>query len=92
MTAFSVATSDCSTIIAVRACMAARLLEKWRRDAVTCSFVIVGRAVDTPEVGWMSVVVVMLGSSWVDVNREAVVAGGSGWAEEDREAAGAGGG
>jgi hypothetical protein len=34
--------------------MAPRLLEKWRRDAASYSFVIMGRAVDTPEVGWMS--------------------------------------
>jgi hypothetical protein len=50
MTTFSVATSDCSAII--WACMAPRLLEKWRRDAVSCSFVIVGRVVGTLDVGW----------------------------------------
>jgi hypothetical protein len=52
----------------------------------------VGRAVDTPEVGWMSVVVVVLGSGWVEVDREAVVASGSGWVQEGREAVGASGG
>jgi hypothetical protein len=36
MTAFSVATSDCSAIITVRACMAARLLEKGRRHLLVC--------------------------------------------------------
>jgi hypothetical protein len=33
---------------------------------------------DTPEVGWMSAVVLLLGSGWVEVDREAVVASGSG--------------
>jgi hypothetical protein len=36
----------------------------------------VERVVDPPEVGWMSAVVV--GSGWVEVDREAVVASGSG--------------
>jgi hypothetical protein len=40
----------------------------------------------------MSAVVVVLGSGWVEVDKEAVVAGGSGWVEEGREAVGAGGG
>jgi hypothetical protein len=90
MTASSMATSDCSAII--RACMAPRLFEKWRRDVVSFSFVIVGRAVDTPEVSWMSAMVVVLGSDWVEVDREAVVVGGSDWLEEGREAVGVGGG
>jgi hypothetical protein len=72
--------------------MAPRLFEKWRRDAASCSFVIVGRAVDMPEVGWMSAMVLVLGSDWVEVDREAIVAGGSDWVEEGREAVGAGGG
>ena len=72
--------------------MAPRLFEKWRRDADSCSFVIVGRAVDTSEVGRMSALVVVLGSGWVEVDREAIVAGGSGWVEERREVVGAGGG
>ena len=69
-----------------------QIVEKWRRDAVSCSFVIVGRVVHTLEVGWMSAVVVVLGSGWVEVDKEAVVAGGSGRVEEGREAVGAGGG
>jgi hypothetical protein len=51
--------------------MAPRLLEKWRRDTVNCSFVIVGRAVDTPEVGWMSVVV-MLGDKLLHNTRRLI--------------------
>jgi hypothetical protein len=90
MTAFNVATSDYNAII--WACMAPRLLEKWRTDDVSCSFVIVGRAVDTSEVGRMSALVVVLGNGWVEVDREAIVAGGSGWVEERREVVGAGGG
>jgi hypothetical protein len=74
MMAFSVATSDCSAII--WACMTPRLLEKWTRDVVSCSFVIMGRVVDTPEVGWMSAVMVVLGNGWVEEGREAVGAGG----------------
>ena len=48
MTTFIVATSDCIAII--WACMTPRLLEKWRRYAVSCSFVIVGRLVEIPAV------------------------------------------
>jgi hypothetical protein len=33
----------------------------------------------------MSAVVVVLGSGWVEVDKEAVVAGGSGWVEEGSE-------
>lgn len=62
MMAFIAATSDCNAnmsdcmvfmpdcMVVTWACKAPKLL-KWTRDAVSCSLVIMGRAVVTPEVG-----------------------------------------
>jgi hypothetical protein len=76
MTAFIVNTSDCSAII--WACMAPRLLEKWRRDAVSCSFVIVGRLMEIPAVELASAVEV--GSAAVDASGQAAACVAGRWA------------
>lgn len=69
---------DC--MVFTRACMAPKLLEKWTRDTVSSSLVIVGRAMDMPEVGGLSVLVEASGRD-------------CDWEEEDgREAGGASGG
>lgn len=72
MTAFITATSDCSAII--WACMAPRLLEKWRRNVVSCSFVIVGRLVEIPTVELPSAVEV--GSAGGGCKRQCARLGG----------------
>jgi hypothetical protein len=64
MTTFIVATSDYNVII--WACMAPRLFEKWRRDAASCSFIIVGRFMEIPAVELASTVEV--GSAAVDAS------------------------
>jgi hypothetical protein len=69
---------DC--MVFTQACMAPKLLEKWTRDIVISSLVIVGRVMDMPEVGGLDALVEASGRD-------------CDWEEEDgREAGGASGG